>query len=223
VAEQLEAQLHCPVYLLNDARLAALGELDFGLGRHYQNFLYFTLGTGIGGAVVLQGHLQLGKIGAAGELGHQCVEPNGPLCGCGSRGCLEALASASALTAEGFRLLRIGQAPHLASLLKGDANHLNLETMAACEDPAVGQAIEKTGRYLGLGMANLVTALHPDAILFAGGMAKLGARLLEPARAEMLARVRMFPAADVAIRASELGGDSALLGGLALAARAGKL
>ncbi|GAB4356114.1 MAG: ROK family protein [Bryobacter sp.] len=223
VAEMLEARLRCPVFLLNDARLAALGELDFGHGRQFRDFLFVTLGTGIGGAVVLDGHLRLGPSGAAGELGHQSIDPNGPLCGCGARGCLEAMASASALTAEGLRLMRIGQAPHLASLLKGDLNLLSVELMAAAEDAALEGAIAETGRRLGLGMANLVTALHPEGIVFSGGMAQLGDRLLGPARQEMLRRVRMFSAANVEMLPSALGAHAALLGGLALAARLGQL
>ena len=99
----LENQVNCPVALLNDARIATLGELRFGLGRGVNTMVYLTLGTGIGGGLVIDGKLRLGLLGAAGELGHQTILPDGPMCGCGNRGCVEALASGAAITAEGVR------------------------------------------------------------------------------------------------------------------------
>ncbi len=223
VAATLEAALGCPVYLLNDARLAALGELDHGLGRMIRDFVFFTLGTGIGGGVVLDGRLRLGQFGAAGELGHQAIVPDGPACGCGSRGCLEALASAPALIAEGVRLLRTGQAPRLAELSGGDANQVNPKIMADCGDPAVDAAIERLARYVGVGLANVATILHPQAFVLGGGLALLGERLFAPAREEMRRRVRMFPAEGIQVLRSETGDNAALYGGLALAARQGRL
>ncbi len=222
-AAQLEALLGSPVYLLNDARLAALGELDFGHGREVQDFVFVTLGTGIGGGLVLDGKLRLGPLGAAGEIGHQCLLPGGPLCGCGERGCWEALASASALTAEGVRLVKTGQAPQLSQLCAADLNRINPELMARSTDPAVAEAISQAARYIGIGVANLVTILHPQRVVLGGGLALLGDRLFEPVRREVQRRVRMFPAADVAILPSKTGANAALLGGLALAARYGQI
>ena len=115
VASVLSDSLGCPVYLLNDARMAALGELDFGHGCAVRNFAFFTLGT-------------------AGELGHQTILPDGPICGCGSRGCLEVLASAPALTAESIRLIRMGQAPDLNERAGGDLNLVTPTLMAQCEE-----------------------------------------------------------------------------------------
>ena len=110
VRDILAREVGCPVYLLNDVRAATLGELTFGHGRAVSTMVFFALGTGIGGGVVIDGKLRLGPLGAAGELGHQTILPDGPRCGCGNRGCLEALASAPAITAEGVRLVRAGQA-----------------------------------------------------------------------------------------------------------------
>src|SRR5512135_2475578 len=121
VAETLSAGAGCPVYLLNDVRMATLGELVFGHGRSSRTMAFFALGTGIGGGLVIEGSLRLGPLGAAGELGHQTVLPDGPRCGCGNHGCLEALASGPALAAEGVRLLLSGQAPKLHQRLGGDA------------------------------------------------------------------------------------------------------
>src|ERR1035438_6748289 len=94
-------RLGCPVLLMNDCRVATLGELHFGLGRGVRDMVLFMLGTGIGGGLVIDGKLRLGPLGAAGEIGHQTILPYGPLCGCGNRGCLEALASGPAIAGEG--------------------------------------------------------------------------------------------------------------------------
>jgi len=221
VRETLSARLRCPVFLLNDARAAALGEMRFGHGRAVQSMVYFTLGTGIGGAVVIDGKLRMGPLGAAGELGHQTVAPAGPLCGCGNRGCLEAVASAPALTGEGVRLLRSGQAPRLHELTGGDASRVTPKTMAESGDAAVTDAIERVARLIGLGAANMVTALHPELVVLGGGMSALGDLLLGPVRKELRARVRMFPVDDVRVERSMLGDRAGLLGALALAASGG--
>ena len=130
VREILSPQVGCPVYLLNDVRMATLGELTFGHGRTVGTMVFFALGTGIGGQVVIDGKLRLGPLGAAGELGHQVILPDGPRCGCGNRGCLETLASGPAITAEGIRLMQTGLAPELFERCQGDASQVTTRTMA---------------------------------------------------------------------------------------------
>jgi glucokinase len=221
VSATLNARLNAPVYLLNDARAAALGELTYGAGRGARTMLLFTLGTGIGGGVVIEGRLHLGPLGGAGELGHQTIVPDGPLCGCGNYGCLEAVASAPALTAEGVRVMRAGLAPHLHELVSGDASRITPREMALSNDLAVVQAIRRVATYLGMGVANMVTALHPDLVVFGGGMAALGDRLIDPVREEVQRRVRMFPVTDLRIERSTLEDRAGLLGAVALAAQKG--
>ncbi|MDX2179169.1 MAG: ROK family protein [Bryobacteraceae bacterium] len=230
VAEFLRAELGCPVYLLNDARLAALGEFIYG-GRdaqtpQAQTMVFFTLGTGVGGGVIVDGKLRLGPLGAAGEIGHQTILPDGPLCGCGNRGCLETLASGPALSGEGVRLMRTGLAPRLHKLVGGDAQRVTPREMgiAAREgDQAVEAAIERVASYLGIAIANLVNVLHPELVVLGGGVAALGDLLLAPVRAEVLRRVGMFPADNVRIENSALGDRAGALGGIALAERAGQV
>jgi glucokinase len=182
--------------------------------------VFFTIGTGIGGGVVTGGRLHLGPLGAAGEIGHQTLIPDGPLCGCGNRGCLEALASGPALTGEGVRLLRAGLAPRLWELTGGDANAVTPERMgeAAGSDSAVAAAIERASRFIGVAVANVVTILHPELVVLGGGVAGLGERLLQPVREELRRRVRMFPVDDVRVELSALPGRAGALGGIALAA-----
>lgn len=221
VGQELGRALGTDVYLLNDARMAALGELDYGYGQEVKDFAFFTLGTGIGGGVVLDGRLRLGRMGAAGELGHQTVEPEGLVCGCGSRGCLELYASAPALVGEAVRLLRMGQAPDLLARVEGDLNRVSPAVMAGAKDAAIGQAIDRAARYLGMGIANVALALHPEMVVLGGGLAQMGERLLAPVREEVGRRVKMFPAESVRISLSRTGARAGTLGGIALARRRG--
>ncbi len=223
VAAPLSERLGCPVSLLNDARMAALGELKFGAGKADPNltFAFFTLGTGVGGGVAIDGKLRLGPLGAAAELGHQTIVPDGPLCGCGSRGCLETLASGPALIGKGAWLVRCGRAPKLRERIEGDLNRITPFAMVAAAeegDEAVRQVIVEAARYLGIGVANLVTALHPDLVVLGGGVAKMGPLLFDTVRETVRERVRMFPPDEVRIEPSQLDDRAGTWGGLALAA-----
>ncbi len=224
----LSPLVDCPVYLLNDVRMATLGELTFGHGRELDapTMAFFALGTGIGGGIVVEGKLRLGPLGAAGELGHQTVVPDGPMCGCGNRGCVEALASGPAITAEGVRLVKIGQAPKLHELVDGDLGAITTKEMAQAADAgevAIRGAIVRAAQYLGIGVANVITALHPDLIVLGGGVAQIGDLLFDTVRETVRERVRMFPTDDIRIVPSLLGPQAGPLGGIALAMKGGLL
>ncbi len=226
VRDTLAPRIGCPVYLLNDVRMATLGELAFGHGRGVSTMAFFALGTGVGGGIVVDGKLRLGPLGAAGELGHQTISPDGPRCGCGNRGCLEVLASGPAITAEGIRLIKAGQAPMLHQLIGGDISLITPKEMAAAAeagDRAVRGAIVRAAEFLGIGVANVVTILHPDLVVLGGGVAQIGPLLIDTVDATMRSRVGMFPPDNVRIKPSMLGDKAGLLGGIALAARKGLL
>ncbi len=217
----LSDQLQCPVRLLNDVRTATLGELTYGHGQGKKiSMVFFALGTGVGGGVAIDGELRLGPLGAAGELGHQTILANGPLCGCGNRGCLETLASGPAIAAEGVRLLKTGLAPKLHELVGGDAGRITPKEMVAAADAgddAVRDAILRAAEYLGIGVANAVTILHPQLVVLGGGVAEMGAILIDHVDRVMRKRVGMFPTNDVRVVASRLGNRAGLLGAIALA------
>jgi glucokinase len=219
--EMLSDQLQCPVRLLNDVRAATLGELTYGHGRGQRlSLVFFALGTGVGGGVAIDGVLRLGPLGAAGELGHQTILPDGPLCGCGNRGCLETLASGPAISAEGVRLMKSGLAPRLYESVGGDAGRITPKEMAAAAaagDDAVREGILRAAQYLGIGVANVVTILHPDLVVLGGGVAEMGAILIDRVDQVMRARVGMFPTDNVRVVASQLGERAGLLGAVALA------
>jgi glucokinase len=220
----LQPKIGCPVYLLNDARAATLGELAFGHGRTARTMAFFGLGTGVGGGVVVNGQLRLGPLGAAGELGHQTILPDGPLCGCGNRGCLETLVSGPALTAEGVRLLLSGNAPKLYELCGGDISKVSPMTIAAAAQAGEAGAllaIQRVAGWLGIGAANVIVTLHPDLIVIGGGVSEMGDLLLQPLRETIGRRVRMLPAAGIRVERSLLGDKAGLLGGIALAIRGG--
>jgi len=223
-AQTLSELLQCPVRILNDARAATLGELKFGRGRDRPalTFAFFGIGTGIGGGIVVEGKLRLGPLGAAGELGHQTVMPDGPLCGCGNHGCLETLASGPAIAFEGQRLMRIGLAPRLHALVNGHTEAVSTrEMIAAAEagDAAIRDAILRAATFLGIGVATVATLLHPELIVIGGGVAEMGSILFDRVREVVRQRIRMFPADSVAIEPSLLGERAGELGALALAAQ----
>jgi glucokinase len=222
VRERLAPQIGCPIYMLNDARTATLGELTFGHGKTATTMAFFTLGTGIGGGIVVDGRLRLGPLGAAGELGHQTILPDGPRCGCGNSGCLETLASGPAITAQGVWLMACGRAPRLHEMVESDAGRVTPKEMAlAAEagDTAVREALVRAATYLGIGVANVVTVLHPDLVVLGGGVADIGPLLFDTVRATVRERVGMFPTDAVRIERSMLGAGAGLLGGVALAMR----
>lgn len=219
----LEPRLGCPVYLINDVRSATLAELVFGRAGRVDTMAFFAIGTGIGGGVVIGGELRLGPLGQAGELGHQTIVPDGPLCGCGNRGCLEALASGTAITAEATRLLIGGECPHLYALTGGDPAQVDAGKVAEAAragDASMRWVLERAGTYIGIAACNVIVTIHPELVVIGGGVARVGDLLLEPIRRTVRDRVRMMPPEGVRIEPSKLGADAGMLGAIARAERA---
>jgi glucokinase len=180
----------------------------------------FTLGTGIGGGVVIERKLRLGPLGAAGEIGHLTIQADGPLCGCGNRGCLETLASGPALIGEGTRLMKSGHAPHLYDMVEADADRITprlLAQAAAAGDTSVREAVVRAARFLGIAVANVIAVIHPELVVLGGEVAGMGPLLIETVRREVRERVRLFPAESVRIEISALQDKAGLWGGVALA------
>ncbi|WP_437203942.1 ROK family protein [Planctomicrobium sp. SH664] len=220
VSQILSSQLGCPVRLLNDVRMATYGEMNYGHGRTVNTMVFIAIGTGIGGGLVIDGKLRLGPLGAAGELGHQTIDPGGPLCGCGNHGCLETMASGTALAAEGIRLMLMGLAPTLHEVTGGDPGHVTAEVMGevADRDEPVRQAILQAASYVAIGVANVVTAIHPELIVIGGGVARLGELLLGRIREDVRSRVgRLFPVDGIRIEETQLGSKAGVMGAIALA------
>lgn len=188
VARPIADATRLPVALINDARAFGLAELRLGAGRGAETIVGYTLGTGIGGVVCVGGRVHQGFRGTAGELGHMTIDPDGPLCGCGNRGCVEAYARAD-------RLAAACGAPTAEEALR----------RAAAGDPQAAAGVAEVGRYLGIGLANAIVALTPDRIVLGGGIAASGTLLIDHIRAEIRRRVRITDAERIGIVLAELG------------------
>ncbi|MFC1993027.1 ROK family protein [Chloroflexota bacterium] len=210
-------QERCQVdtFLINDANAAALGEHRFGVGKGTNNLVYITMGTGIGGGIIIDGNLYSGTCGSAGEIGHMTIDVNGPKCNCGNTGCLEALVSGTALSREAIRRIRQGERSSLAEIVKGRIEDITAEAVeeaARSGDSLASDVIFKAATYLGIGMVNLVNIFNPDMIVVGGGMANMGDLLLEPARQVVKERAFQISAQAVRILPSQLGDDAGLIG-----------
>lgn len=183
------ARMSLPVVIENDANAAAWGEYRFGAGEQQPDVVVLTIGTGIGGAIILDGRLHRGRFGAAGEPGHLRVVPDGLRCGCGNDGCLEQYSSGTALVRAARELAVAGDpgACRMLELAGGDASKIDgpVVTQAAREgDPAAVGCFDVIGRWLGQGLADLAAILDPGRFVIGGGVAEAGELLLAPARDE---------------------------------------
>ena len=218
VRDRLTKALGLPMVLHNDANAAAYGEFWAGAGREAENMILFTLGTGVGGGIVLGGELFTGPDDTAAELGHMCIQPDGPVCGCGSRGCVEAFASATAVRRMVLEGIRAGR----RTTIEVPPNEAELGAKAVAEAAAAGDAFaaevfDTVGMALGVATANIIHIFNPDMIVFGGAMAGAGNLIFEPVR--RIARQRAFPQpfARVRIVPAELGPDAGIVGAAGLA------
>ena len=226
VADLMSDRLGLPVVVDNDGNMAMIAELHSGAAHGASHAVMLTLGTGIAGAIVVDGRLVRGARGAAGELGHIVVDCDGPPCpgNCPNRGCLEALASGTALAVEGDRAVANDRNSALA---KAEAAGRPITGALVTElahdgDAAALSAVEAVGRKLGIGLASIANALDPELIVIGGGVIAAGELLLGPAREELAKRALPPIAASVRVVPSHYGAESGMLGA-ALLARAGSL
>ena len=215
----LAERLGLPVSLGNDATLAMLAEHRHGAARGASDALMLTLGTGIGGGIVCGGRLVQGAVGAAGEPGHMAIDLDGPPCPCGAVGCLESLASGSALGREGARVARAAHDSELARALEAgrEITGALVTELAHDGDRAARDVVALIGMRLGVGIAGLVNLLNPSVVVIGGGMIAAGDMLLDPARTVVRERA-LPPSRDVVeIVASRFGEESGMLGAAILA------
>jgi glucokinase len=214
VVQTLSDALGCSVWLINDARAFVLAEALHGAGRGADNIVGFTLGTGIGGGVVIGRDLYLGIDGTAGEFGHQTLALNGPRCGCGNIGCLEALASGPAIVARAAQIMQDGNAPRLAqALATGEAFTPALVAHAAnAGDASLQRLLDDVYAAIGAGVANVVTMFSPHVVVLGGSVSNLGAPLIAAVRAIVHERCRATPVDRIAIVPAVLGADAGMLG-----------
>lgn len=214
VRDDIEQLLGTQVILENDANAAALGESWVGAGRNVESLCMMTLGTGIGGGLILDGRIWHGREGMAGELGHMTIDPNGALCGCGNLGCVEAYASASAISRMAMAAVRVGRSPELAR----DAEELGELTAeivyikAKQGDTVAREVFEMVGRSLGVAIANLINIFNLPLYVVGGGVAHGWDAFAPSLMAEVHKRSLVARSTNPTIVPSALGADAGLVG-----------
>jgi glucokinase-like ROK family protein len=219
LGSMLREAFKIPVFVNNEANMAALGEHYFGAAQEHEEVLYISAGVGLGGGIVRNGRLVGGRMGFAGEFGHMTMDPDGELCNCGNRGCWETLVSQSAL----FRHVRLGiagdgQFSVLSKMVKGDLNQLSVPIVveaARAGDAIARRALDEVGRYLGSGIASLVNALNPELVVFGGILSVAGEFLLPIVEEELRRRTLYWPGHAVEVVLARHGLDACVLGGVA--------
>ncbi len=214
IPERIKNTIGAPAFLGNDANLAAVGEWRYGAGRGHHHLVYMTVSTGIGGGVICDDHLLVGARGLGAELGHVTILPDGPLCGCGQPGHLEALASGPAIARFVAGQLAAGR----ASILSGTPDTKTISQAAREGDPLAQEAFQRAGHYLGLMIANYLMIFDPTIVILGGGVSLTGDLLLEPLRKTVRASVlSAHYLENLVITQAALGDDAGLYGALALA------
>jgi len=222
----IAGEFNLPVFLLNDASAAALGEHRYGAGRGLDNLIYITVSTGIGGGIVIGGELYNGTDGCAAEIGHMVIQIGGPVCSCGRRGCFEALASGTAIGRMARERLALGKASIMCALAGNVIEGVTSKTVAKAArkgDLLALDVIHTAADYLGIGLANLVNIINPQMIIVGGGVSSMGAMLLGPARKSMKAHAFKLPANTVRIVRPALGMNAGLAGAAEYARQEGRI
>ncbi|MEN6416415.1 MAG: ROK family protein, partial [Armatimonadota bacterium] len=219
LAQPIVDQIGVPTLLGNDANVAALGECVFGAGKGSKCMVMFTLGTGIGSGLIIDGEIWVGTNESGPEMGHAIVAADGPRCGCGRYGCLEALAQRDAIIDRAARKAHLGRRTSLLEKSNHDLRYITpaMIAEAASEgDPVSIETMQETGYYIGIGVANAINMLNPDKVVIGGGIAQAGDLLFDPIRdtVEVNALYQQLQGCEVV--PAQLGDNAGVLGGAAM-------
>ncbi|MCX6090409.1 MAG: ROK family protein, partial [Candidatus Atribacteria bacterium] len=182
IQEWLQKALSLPVAIINDARAITLAEKRFGAGKNVQSMIMIAIGTGVGGGVIINGNLYIGKDGSAGEFGHITVMPGGVRCGCGNQGCLESYASGPAMVGQALRALVQQNDTMIREMVNGDLNKVTPRVIvdaAKAGDDIAHDIIQQAGMYIGQALSTACVAVNPEMIVIGGGVAHAGLLLFE--------------------------------------------
>jgi glucokinase len=215
----MQERLALPVFIDNDGNVAALAEYLFGAGRGSQNMVLLTIGTGIGGGLILNGEIYRGSTGAGAELGHVVVDENGPPCqgNCPNFGCVETMASGTAIARDGTAAAeRVPDSALGRALAEGPISGRTVTDLAIAGDSLAKEVVAGAGRHLGVALASLANIFDPDVIVIGGGVSVVGDLMLGPARAELESRA-LTPMNRTPVKLAELGPDAGMIGAAAMA------
>lgn len=204
----------CPITLNNDAGLGALGEWAYGAGRNERCLLYVKVGYGIGAGILINGQIFRGATGAAGEIGHITINENGPLCTCGNRGCLEAMAGGRSIVHRAQQIIQSGRRTQLASIPSDEITAAHVAESARQGDLVAQEIVSQAGQHIGIALASLINVVNPGMIIIGGSVSLMGDLLLEPIRQTATKRSLPASAQDVRITAAFLGQRSSGMGAI---------
>lgn len=215
LVKPIEEKFNIPTYLDNDANVAAIGEFMLGAGKGTTNMVYVTVSTGVGGGAILNGKIYRGSTSNALEIGHTTVLPDGPRCNCGNYGCVEALASGTAIARQGREAVESG----LDTSLRDYENVTSYEVFKEAEkgDKVSKEILDKSLTYLGIGVANIISSFDPDMVVIGGGVAQAGKIVFD--KVQEVVDTRCFKAMSeyCKILPAALGKDAGVVGAVALA------
>jgi glucokinase len=219
--DELEARISVPVFVDNDVNLGMFGEFVYGAARGVQHAIGLFVGTGVGGGVIIDGKLHHGFSLNGGELGHMVLDPDGPTCGCGNRGCLEAFASRTAIQREIEAAVKAGKKTVVPKLVNGDLSQITSNVLKKAieqDDTVVEEILKSVCKYLGIGVGSLLNILSPEVVVLGGGVVEAMPDFFIE-RVKKQAFKIAFPVCceNVRIVASALGDDAGILGAGALA------
>ena len=221
IGPELAAALDRPVMVQNDVRVAGYAEFRLGAGRGYRDLIAAFVGTGIGGCIIQGGEIVTGSTGNAGEIGHMVVKAGGPVCGCGAKGCMEALASKTAIQRRINKAVRKGTPTVLSEKMARKGGRLksgDLAEAVAAKDPVALKAVQRAAHYLGLGLGGLVNVLGPEIVIIGGGVVNaLGDHWVEQACLSARTHILTDPDGHIKIVRAALGDDAGILGAALLA------
>ena len=204
----------------NDVNVMALGEINQGAGKGVDNLIFVKIGTGIGAGIICEGEIYRGSSGCAGDIGHICVDKNGPVCHCGNKGCLETIAAGQAIADRGLMAAQSGRSPILLEHYEKNGKVLRAEDVgdAAREgDTVATEVIRESGQYVGDVLAGLVNFYNPEMIVIGGGVSNLGNLLLSSIRQTVLHRSLPLATRNLQIVFSEIGPNAGVIGAVSLA------
>lgn len=215
IAKMIEDEFHIPTRIDNDVRCAALGELKFGAGKGCENFVCITVGTGIGSGLVINGQLVRGASNAAGEIGHIKLQmQDGPICGCGDTGCLEAFASGPSIVAMAYDYIKGGKSTKFREMAGAEGEITPYMVAKAAEegDPVAKRIFEIVGEYIGIGLTSVINLLNPERVIIGGGVAEAGDLLFDPIRRTIKERAMVVAGSAVEIVPAQLGNSAGVIG-----------
>ncbi len=215
IVKEIRSKFKLPVAIDNDANVACYGEFMFGAGQGANNVICVTLGTGVGGGIIIDRKIYRGVNGSAGEIGHITVESNGRRCNCGNRGCMEAYVGAPHIKERAIEKIKSGRHSIIVKLVNGSLNKITpkrLEEAALYRDKLALEIWQETGFYLGTGLASLINILNPEKIIIGGGVANAGKLIFDPLLKTIKERALPVSWQDTKIVRAKLGEDAGVIG-----------